>query len=804
MQSKTNCHPAMKLMKPLTTVLLLLSCTLLNAQEVVNGIPHPDRLIYHWPAQWIAHPTASNYDFGVYHFRKNFELTGLPDALPVNISADNRYRLFVNGRFVVAGPSRGDLLHWRYETVDIAPFLQKGKNTIAALVWNYGAERPWYQFSLQTGFVLQSDLAALQQINTDGQWLVAQNLAYSPITDAAARLGSYIVTGPRLQIDGAQYPWGWEQPDFDDSQWVTAKTIRNAKPLGNGTEFYWEMVPRSIPLTPEKKENPIQLRTAAETSPFLQNGLMIVPADTTISILLDQTYLTSAYPYLQVSQGAGSSIRLEYAESLIDDKGLKGNRNEIAGKKMLGYYDIFQPDGGRHRLFTTPWYRVWRYIEMTVTTKEKPLLIEQFYGMRTTYPFEEKASFSCDQEGIDQIWDVGWRTAELCAGETYMDCPYYEQLQYVGDTRIQALISLYVSGDDRLMRKAIQMFDDSRLSNGLTMSRYPSYSGQIIPPYSLFWITMVHDYWMHRQDEAFVRSMLPGVRSILEWHHQQLDQENGLLGTTPFWNFVDWTDEWPWNPSLRIGGVPETDGGSSILSLQLCYALKAAIELMEGLGDKFYADQYRLEYNKLQKRLQAECWDTRRQLFADTPDKKTFSQHANIMAILSDVSPEKEQRALLERIMKDPDLIPVTFYYRFYLMQALYKTGLGDRYLDALQPWYDMLALGLSTFAEKPDPTRSDCHAWSASPNYDLLATVAGIRPAAPGFQRVTIQPHPGKLGSFQAKMPHPQGEIKLDYEQKEGKAHVIVQLPEGVEGTLIFQQKVLPLRGGIAQQFDF
>lgn len=199
--------------------------------------------------------------------------------------------------------------------------------------------------------------------------------------------------------------------------------------------------------------------------------------------------------------------------------------------------------------YTTPWFLTARYVELEVTTGPigatiSDVLAESFTTPDTTLRTAE-------------IWNVAWQTARMCGQETYVDCPYYEQLQYVGDTRIQALISLYVTGDDRLMRKAIKLFDQSRTSEGLTQSRYPSNVPQIIPPYSLSWIEMVGDYWMHRPDTAFVREMLPRVRSVLDWYNSQL-LDNGLVGPTKHWNFVDWTDDWPWDNDLRVGGVTGT------------------------------------------------------------------------------------------------------------------------------------------------------------------------------------------------------------------------------------------------------
>lgn len=146
--------------------------------------------------------------------------------------------------------------------------------------------------------------------------------------------------------------------------------------------------------------------------------------------------------------------------------GNKGNRNEVEGKSAVGLTDYFYPDGGNLRLFRPLWLRTYRYIQVDIETKDEPLVLQDIYGMYTGYPFVENGSFGSNDISLNKIWDVGWRTARLCAHETYFDCPYYEQLQYLGDTRIQALISLYVDGDDRLMRKAIKMFDYSRTYEG--------------------------------------------------------------------------------------------------------------------------------------------------------------------------------------------------------------------------------------------------------------------------------------------------------------------------------------------------
>ena len=110
-----------------------------------------------WTAKWIAVPKAPKTEYGVYHFRKTFDLPARPERFLVHTSGDNRYQLFVNGQRAAWGPARGDLFHWRYETVDIAGFLHPGKNLLAAVVWNFGQHAPEAQITLETAFVLQGD-----------------------------------------------------------------------------------------------------------------------------------------------------------------------------------------------------------------------------------------------------------------------------------------------------------------------------------------------------------------------------------------------------------------------------------------------------------------------------------------------------------------------------------------------------------------------------------------------------------------------------------------------------------------------
>ncbi len=766
-----------------------------------GGSVNPRWLHGFWQAKWIAGSRMAGMDFGVFHFRKSFELGSTPANFIIHISADNRYRLFVNGHSICTGPARSDLSNWNFETVDIAPYLRQGKNVLAATVWNFGEFRPYSQISFQTALIVQGDSEAEKIVNTDHSWKVQKDSSYSPLPIDRSKLQTYIVTAEGERVDGNHYAWGFEEPGFDDAAWPDAVALwYPAKTRGFGTDGNWMLVPRSIPLAEEKPERLGEVRRSegiTVSNDFLKgNSPVMVPANSKVSILLDQSHLTNAYPKLLVSGGKGASITLIYAEALVDSLKNKGNRNEIENKTILGIEDQYIADGAKDRWYSPLFFRTFRYLQLNISTGGEPLQLKDIYGIFTGYPFEEKAYFKTGRNDLDKIWEVGWRTARLCAVDTYFDCPYYEQLQYVGDTRIQALISLYVAGDDRLMRKAIEDLSHSFIPDGLTQSRYPSRDLQVIPTFSLWWICMIHDYWMHRKDDVFVQSHLEGVERILKWYQKRIAM-NGMLGSLQWWQFEDWS--WPHVDSIRIGGVPPgaSKGGSSIITLQYAYTLQRAAQLMDAYGMNTLAGQYSAEALSITSKTFKLCWDAKKGLLADTYEKNEFSQHANIMAILTNAIPAIDQRAVVERLLSDSSITQCTYYFRFYLFEALKKVKLGDRYLALLKPWQNMIARGLTTFAENPEPVRSDCHAWSASPLYQFLSTVCGVIPASPGFQQVKIEPFFGDLEKVQGRIPHPKGFIEVNLEKKAGHISGQVVLPEGITGTLLWANKKIPLKGG-------
>jgi len=210
-----------------------------------------------------------------------------------------------------------------------------------------------------------------------------------------------------------------------------------------------------------------------------------------------------------------------------------------------------------------------------------------------------------------------------------------------------------------------------------------------------------------------------------------------------------------------------------------------------------YGQRYRETAEAIKKTIVAKYWDAQRGLFADTRDRRNYSQHVNAMAILAGIVEGDEARQVMTRTLQDETPTQATIYFRCYLNQALRKAELGDRLLDNMQVWDDRLALGLSTWAEPPEPSRSDCHAWEASPDIELFRTLLGIDSDAPGLSSVRIAPSLGELKDVSGSIPHPRGDVSVRYHiGKRGELHADISLPETVSGIFEWRGKRYDLRG--------
>ncbi|HEY9291899.1 MAG TPA: alpha-L-rhamnosidase C-terminal domain-containing protein, partial [Microlunatus sp.] len=759
-----------------------------------------------WPAHWIsvadaATPLVAGYRLTVDCRERS---SGI-----LHVSADERFELYVDGDLVGRGPDRGDPEHWPFHSFTVE--LEPGTHWIAARVWSLGGEAPFAQLSVGHGFLLAAEgftadtADALNTGAADWQCAILPGFGTRPKGDAWG-------CGSKLVSDGRRIPWGWttgkDGAGLVDWSPATLGDVAYASAWVNDMPPGRMLVPATLPPQrehaaaagrvrhlashrPEASTHDVPV-TAADSRPeeaqrwqaLLDGGALTVPAHSCRRALIDLGAYTCGYPQVGTQGGADAQIRVHWQESLYAADGTgKGDRNEIEGK-LFGRPDLAEDGpgdlfiaGGGEEQHGTLWWEAGRYVEVLVTTADEPLVLTSLQFTATHYPYDDTAGFSASDPRLAEIADLALRTLQMCSHETTMDCPYYEQLQYAGDTRLQCLVAYATCDDDRLARQALRAFDRSRSIDGLTRSRTPSRIVQRIPPFSLWWVAMVHDFALWRGDLDFVAELMPGVRAVLDAHRRNVD-DNGVFHALDGWNFTDWVASWP------DGAPPGAHWDvSAVLQLQLVHVTRLAAELETWLGEPELAARDSRLADRLAAVVDPMFYDDSTGLYADDATKTRFSEHAQCLALLAGV--EHGESAL--RAVIDPDrersvdVARTTVYFDHYLFEALYRIDRTDLILSRLGLWFDLLDRGLTTVIEQPEPTRSDCHAWGAHPRYHFVASLLGVRPTSPGMRTVSVLPRLGGLSWAEGSVTSPYGPIQV---RATAEGVLDVKAPNGVSVT--------------------
>ncbi len=802
-----------------------MSGRVLNSENPFPPVPMPGYpLPEGFTVRWIWHPTLLPGDASILAFRLPFAVDE-EQSVRIHVSADQRYELFFDGERLGRGPQRGDLAHWFFETYELD--LTPGEHLLSARVWWLPDDGPpMAQISAAPGFVVFAEGSLNQTISTGaGDWEVMAIRAYRR---EDADLAAYRVVGWSLRVDGQRFPWGWQSDAELLGTWVPASPCEI--PVGPGHPGYdtdlgtrnptHHLLPATLPPMLEvphslglvrhaeriADETRIQAILPEEHDAALAEAFqkmlrgkqpLTLPPNQHVRVIVDLEDYYCGYPELTVTGGTGAQVAIAWAESLFESPDprshVKGHRDCVDGKYFRGAADRFLIAGGAHRTYDTLWWRSGRYLEVRVHTGTEPLSIERLGIRETRYPLEMEATFEADDAELVATIPVMFRTLQMCAHETYMDCPYYEQLMYVGDTRLQVLVTYLTSSDDRLPTTAIDLFDWSRSPDGLTKSRYPSAVPQVIPPFSLWWVGMVHDHFLWRNGSDQVLKWLPGVDAVLRAYERYVNSD-GLVGVIPGWNYCDWVPEWNagWPPNAH-------DGPNALINLMYLYALDRAGEMHAYYGQRALTDHWCALSERIRPAIVEAFWDEERKLLADDPSHAHYSEHVQSLAILTHLfRGDPRERQLIDGLLHAPGLSQTTIYFSHYLFEALTQIGAMDALFARLSLWKALLHRGFKTTLESPEPSRSDCHAWGAHPLYHLFASVLGARPASPGFRSIRICPQPGPLSWLRGSFPHPDGEmVRFDLRVSGARISGEIVLPAGLDGVLVWQGTEMHLSSG-------
>jgi alpha-L-rhamnosidase len=772
------------------------------SEEGSHAAPPPDR--------------ASPSHYQVRYFRRGFRVADPSAAsLLVHVSADSRFLFYCNGTLVGRGPAKGDVNHHFYDTHDLAPLLRPGVNVLSALVIDmsrvalYPAQlgAPGSVMTYAGGFVLEGALrdragTVLEDLRTDASWKVEVDRAFRFQNENTRFEGYHGYFEHRVS---SLLPRGWTQPGFDDSAWPAARVLYKAELIENRRDpaSPYGLLPRMIPPLVEEERRGFESVFAAGGGPAPEGwdalvrgeGSVTVPAGTRVDLILDVGTLTTAYPVIAVVGGAGALARLTYAEALrlpwsTPGARLFGRRQSLANLASVfadeengwtfdrrgaitGWSDLWEPAGGADVF--EPWHwRAFRFMGLSIVAGPEPVTVTSIGHRFTAYPYTPRASFRSSDPSLGRLWSIGLHTMRLCSHDTFVDGPHYEQMQYAGDSMITSMIALYTSGDTRLSRQELLQFDWSRLSDGLTQSRYPSRLVQVIPSWSLHWVTTARDYLMYSGDAGTVRGIWHGIRSVLDWFRRHAGPD-GLPSALPYWNITDWCAWWP------RGVVPGADTGpTTIIASQYISALEEGSWMAGQLGLDAEAAALAAEARGLKPRLHALMWSEKEGLYFDRPGGPEVSQYGNAWAIAAGIAGPRERERMAARFPLDPALAPGSFFCWHTTFAALRLCGRYDEMPSHLGPWHESAGYGLSTFVEENSYWRSMCHAWSAHPVIEFLTGILGVTPLEPGFSRISVAPHRCGLEHASGSVCTPRGPVEVSWRARDGRFELEVCAPEG------------------------
>ncbi|VUC26851.1 unnamed protein product [Clonostachys rosea] len=425
----------------------------------------------------------------------------------------------------------------------------------------------------------------------------------------------------------------------------------------------------------------------------------------------------------------------------------KGDRLDSINGCIMGPHDdvLLNIPANETVLYEPFWFRTFRVMRWEIETTDESVDLISFTASQVNYPLAVKASwYNADDDDSKDMWDVSIRTLRNCMFDGYSDCPFYEQLQYSGDSRSVGLFHYLISGDDRLMRQCISNFASSVTPEGLTQSRFPSHVPQLIAGFPLYWILQVCDHHLFFGDTAYARSFVPKIDGVLDFFDRHIDSL-GLVSGLPedVWQYVDWVTTWGATREHPDKGVPtsgRTSNRHTFFSMLYAFVLKQAARLVRDVGRPGHAEEYISRATSVVAAVRKHCFDG--EFFTDSTaniaDSSAYSQHCQVFAVLCGASGPGESARLMTSAFEDPGFSKCSYVMIFYALRAFALAGDGvyeSAWTRMWEPWRRMLKeYNLTSWEEDDVRQRSDCHAWGSVPIYEYCVELAGLHILEPDF----------------------------------------------------------------------
>ncbi|MBB6051500.1 alpha-L-rhamnosidase C-terminal domain-containing protein [Armatimonas rosea] len=680
-------------------------------------------------------------------FRKEVIVACVPKQALAYLSADNAYRLWINGVLVARGPAdigmdyhRVPTGKWFYDTVDLAPYLKPSVNTIAAEVF-FTKLIGWEGSRGQGGFFLDAPGIT----TTDATWHAAPCKHW-------VKKGSW-------HYEAAAEPDSWRESGFDVSGWSAATPV---------SDLWQPLVPSQIPARMEV------------VYPHLPTTLPRWTGAGGAEVRIRWDRVLPAYLSLVVKGGKGATLTIE------------PNEPNAPGHHRMATATL----AGGLQTFELPFMDSFSVVNLSAKNVTEPLEILDIRASFVSQPVAYRGSFACSDPALTRLWSVCRWATQICLQTHHLDSPHHQEpISDPGDYLIASLVN-YAA----FFQPALTVQDSRKYAWILEQCKNQNFHTS----YALLWLQMVLDYGDHTGDDSLARELAPQIHSLLDTFTGYIGK-NGLVSEAPNYMFMDWVDI-----AGFPGHHPPAVIGQGYMTAFVYRALADGIRVAELLKDTARAQAYTRTRAALFAAFERELWVPEKGLYRDgkpfqthvkpgqwlPADKEieTFTAHLQFLAALYDLAPKERQAAIVEKAITAANFTCQPYFMHF-VFAALAHTGLFEKHApEQLRRW--KVNEDTQSLLEMWD--RGDLsHSWGGTPLYQLTTQVLGVRPTTPGFATFTVAPLPCGLAWAKGVVPTPHGDIAVSW-RKQGERIVLeLTVPKSCQAEVVLPGSDSPKRVG-------
>ena len=692
-----------------------------------------------WIGKWIGPAKADANTWICY--RKSFEMGSVPASVPARIAVDSKYWLWINGRLVVRegglkrGPTPKD---GYYDALELGPYLKKGDNTIAVLVWYFGKQGFSHQSSGKPGLVMEARLDQVT-VATDGSWKMQIHPAFAT---AGAPLSNYRLPEASILFDATKDIGSWMEPAYDDSGWSAPAEsgVPPVAPWGN-------LVLRPVP---QWKDYGLKDYTNALELPTMSDGKVIKAA---------LPYNAHVTPYFKIEATAGQKIDIR-----TDD--IKG------GGEFSVHAEYITRDGVQE--FEAPGWMNGHVVEYTIPAGARILALQY---RETGYNAEFTGSFRCEDPFLNTLWEKSKRTLYVTMRDNYMDCPDRERAQWWGDAVNEIGESFYVFDPPgyQLARKGMLELVNWQRPNKTMYAPVPAGNwGAELPPQILasvgkygFWT-----YYFYTGDAATMREVYPHVRDYLTlW---KLDADSLVVHRKGDWDWSDWGSQ----IDVRL-----------LDSVWYHLALQGAIEMAKLCGAEGDLPAWQARLKAVEKGINTECWNGKE--YRSPGYKGDTDDRGNGLAVVAGIAGSDKYAALRDVLDAHRNASP---YMEKYVLEALFIMGEAQIGLDRMRQRYTKMVGSEITTLWEGWNGYGGCngynHAWGGGPLTMMSQYVMGVGPDKVAYEEYHILPQMGDLASVEGVVPSVKGNIQVALKRDASSLGLQLVSPKGTKALVGIPQE--------------